>query len=117
MNTDILAVLAWLAGPGVAAISAWLLGQLAQFEELSGNGKLIVAVTVAGICGVLATAASQALTNDAGLVSQLQPYANVIVPALSLLAQQLAHGQTLKVERDADDARMMTIFEGADSAE
>lgn len=117
MNTDILAVLAWVAGPGIAAISAFVLDQLAQFEELSSNGKLIVAVTVAGVCGILATAASNALAQDAGALAQWQPYANVIVPALSLLAQQLAHGQSLKKERDADDARMMSIFKEADSVE
>lgn len=91
--TDILAALAWLAGPGLAVVSAFILEQLRPFDELSPNGKLVVAVTVAGILGVSATALANTLAADSALLIQLQPYANVIVPAVALLAQQLAHGR------------------------
>jgi hypothetical protein len=95
MTTDILAVLAWVAGPGLAAISAFILERLRPFDELSSSGKLVVAITIAGICGVAAVALSNALAGNSELLAQLQPYANVIVPLLSLAAQQLTHGNEL----------------------
>lgn len=99
METNILAVLAWVAGPGLAYISARILEGLDDFQEISSNGKLVVSVVIAGGLGVLATAFSKALQADASLVAQLQPYADVIVPAVALLSQQLAHGKQVKAQR------------------
>lgn len=89
---DILSVLAWLAGPGLAVISAFILERLDPVQELSPTGKAIVAVSVAGLIGVLAVALQQAIGSDSELIARLQPYVNIIVPLVSLLAQQLAHG-------------------------
>lgn len=112
--TDILAVLMWLAGPGLAAVSAFILERLQPFDELSSNGKLIVAVTVAGLIGVIATAIAGALSADSELLAAVQPYANVIVPALSLLAQQLTHGNELSKARvyvEFDDMNAKAVDE------
>jgi hypothetical protein len=95
MNTDILAVLAWVAGPGLAAISAFVLERLRAFDELSSNGKLVLAITIAGICGVGAVALSNTLAGNSALLAQLQPYMNVLIPLISLAVQQLKHGNDL----------------------
>jgi hypothetical protein len=89
---DLQTVLIWMAGPGIAAISAFVLERLAPVQSLSSSGKAIVAVTVALLAGMLAVAAQQIIIPNAELVQVLNPYVAVIVPAVSLLVQQLTHG-------------------------
>lgn len=104
---DFASLLIWLAGPGLAVISAFILERLQPFDELSSNGKVVVSITVAGILGLLAVAAQQIILPNAELVAQLNPYVAMLVPLFSLLAQQLAHGATkarrVDVEWDSDD--------------
>lgn len=99
---DFVSLLIWLTGPGVAAISAFVLERLAPFEALSSSGKVVVSITVAAVIGLLAVAAQQYIVPDTELVAKLNPYTSMIVLAFSLLAQQLAHGAT-KAQRIEPD--------------
>jgi len=97
---DFVSLLIWLSGPGVAAISAFVLERLAPFEALSSSGKVVVSITVAGVIGIAAVAAQQYIVPNTELVTRLNPYVAMLVPLFSLLAQQLAHGVQVKRAND-----------------
>ena len=94
--TDFLSLLVWLAGPGLAVITSFVLDRLESFEALSPNGKLLVAVSIAGACGVLAVFLQQTIGTNSELVQLLDPYVKVLIPLASIIAQQLAHGAKLR---------------------
>lgn len=108
---DLVSLLIWLSGPGMAIVSAFILERLAAFDGLSSNGKTIVATTVALLLGLAAVAAQQVIVPNSELVAQLNPYVAVVVAMVSLLAQQLAHGAqnnrnvSRSIERARDAAR------------
>lgn len=55
---SVIEILTWLAGAGAAAASAFLLERIASFQNLSANGKQMVAFSIAVVIGALAIAPS-----------------------------------------------------------
>jgi len=91
---NLIDVLVWLGGAGVAAVSAFVLERLGSFQELSGNGKLIVAVSVAVVLGGLATAAKASFTANPDTLVAVEPYAQIVLSGVMIVVQQLVHGGT-----------------------
>lgn len=95
---SVIEVLTWLAGAGAAAASAFLLERIASFQQLSANGKQMVAFSIAVVIGALAIAARDYLVAQPDVVERIEPYVQMIISASSILIQQLAHGAQRKGE-------------------
>lgn len=89
---SVLEILTWLAGAGAAAVSAFVLERIASFQELSPSGKQMVAFSIAVIVGALSIAARDYLIAQPDVVARIEPYAQLLIAAASILIQQIAHG-------------------------
>lgn len=95
---SVIEVLTWLAGAGAAAASAFLLERIASFQNLSANGKQMVAFSIAVVIGALAIAARDYLVAQPEVTAQIEPYVQMVIAAGAILVQQLAHGAQRKGE-------------------
>ena len=89
---SLIEILTWLAGAGTAAVSAFVLERLSGFQNLSANGKQMVAFSVAVAIGALAIMARDALVMQPDVVESIEPYAQMLIAAGAILVQQLTHG-------------------------
>jgi hypothetical protein len=89
---DLISILTWLAGAGVAAVSSFVLDRLQGFAQLSASGKQLVAVAVAVILGALSMAARDWLSANPTAAQGIEPYAQLIVTGVMLIVQQVTHG-------------------------
>lgn len=89
---SLIEVLTWLAGGGVAAVSAFILERISSFQNLSPNSKQMVAFSIAVIIGALSIAARDYLVAQPEVTAQIEPYVQMVIAAGAILVQQLAHG-------------------------
>lgn len=89
---DILGVLVWLSGAGIAAVSAFVLERIAGFQNLAPQGKQVIATAVAVLVAVCAMWAHDWLTQNPDVLVSAQPYLQIVVSAASIVIQQVAHG-------------------------
>lgn len=92
VRMDILNVLVWLSGAGIAAVSAFVLERIAGFQNLAPQGKQVIATAVAVLVAVCAMWAHDWLTQNPDVLVSAQPYLQIVVSAASIVIQQVAHG-------------------------
>lgn len=88
---DILAVLTWLGGAGLSAVSAFVLERIDGFRNLSPNAKQTIAMTVAVLIAAASLAARDWLSSNPDALRALTPYAQIAFSAACILIQQIAH--------------------------
>lgn len=88
----IIEVLTWLGGAGVSAVSAFVLSRIASFEALPSGGKQLVAMSIAVIIGALSIALRDYFVATPDVAAKIEPYAQLLIAAASIMIQQIAHG-------------------------
>lgn len=88
---DVLAILVWLSGAGISAVSAFVLERLSGFTSLSPNGKQTIATIVAVLIAVGAMAAHDWLAANPEALTAAAPYLQIAIAGMSILIQQTAH--------------------------
>lgn len=88
---DVLAILVWLSGAGISAVSAFVLERLGPFASLSPNGKQTVSTIIAVLIAVAALAAHDWLAAHPEALSAAAPLLQIAVAGVSILIQQTAH--------------------------
>lgn len=96
---SVIELFTWLAGAGVSAVSAFVLERLSGFQQLTPNGKQLVAMSIAVAVGALSIAARDYLIAQPDVTARIEPYAQMLIAAASILVQQVAHG----VNKGLDD--------------
>jgi hypothetical protein len=89
---SVIELFTWLAGAGVSAVSAFMLERLSGFHQLSPNAKQLVAMSIAVAVGALSIAARDYLVAQPDVANAIEPYAQMLIAAASIIVQQVAHG-------------------------
>lgn len=92
---DLIAFLTMLGSAAGLAIvaggSARLLEGIEALQSVSGNGRLLIATSIAALIGIAAKALTAWLSANPDAVALSAPYWDVIYVAGSILAQQWSH--------------------------
>jgi hypothetical protein len=90
--TDLVSLLAFLASGAASAGIAKLLEQMAWFQSLKSNGKLITVFSASAVIALVAVYLQSLVSSAPFINATIDPYLKAVLPLINLLITQIVHG-------------------------